>query len=140
MTVKANIASVLMTNGESVSDGKMSARSMWKSWIITKGSKMDSKLQEIHPGEILLEEFLKPMGITNARLASDIDVPTSRISEIINGKRPVTVDTAMRLSVYFNMEARFWLNLQAEYDVRMAEANLLPEIKRRIRPLESVAG
>jgi addiction module HigA family antidote len=100
---------------------------------------MDSKLPEIHPGEILLEEFLKPRGITNARLASDIDVPTSRISEVINGKRPITVDTAMRLSVYFGMEARFWLNLQAEYDVRMAEASLLPEIKRRIRPLEPVA-
>ena len=97
---------------------------------------MAKKLEEIHPGEILIEEFLKPMGITNARLADDIDVPTSRISEIVNKHRPITVDTAMRLGVYFNMEARFWVNLQAEYDVRMAEANLLPEIKGRIRPLE----
>ncbi len=97
---------------------------------------MAKKLDEIHPGEILSEEFIKPMGITNARLASDIDVPTSRISEIINGRRPITVDTAMRLSVFFNMEARFWLNLQAEYDVRMAETNLLPEITSRIRPFE----
>jgi addiction module HigA family antidote len=96
---------------------------------------MVKKLDEIHPGEILLEEFIKPMDLTNARVASDIDVPTSRISEIANGKRPITVDTAMRLGVYFDMEPRFWLNLQAEYDVRMAEQELLPEIKGRIRPL-----
>jgi addiction module HigA family antidote len=97
---------------------------------------MAKKLDEIHPGEILLEEFIKPMGITNARLASDLDVPTSRISEIVNKHRPITVDTAMRLAVFFNMEARFWLNLQAEYDVRVAQTKLLPEIKARIRPFE----
>jgi addiction module HigA family antidote len=97
---------------------------------------MAKKLDEIHPGEILSEEFIKPMGITNARLAADIDVPTSRISEIVNKYRPITVDTAMRLAVFFNMEARFWLNLQAEYDVRIAESKLLPEIKGRIRPFE----
>lgn len=96
---------------------------------------MAKKLPEIHPGEILSEEFIKPMGITNSRLASDLDVPTSRISEIVNGHRPITVDTAMRLAVFFNMEARFWLNLQAEYDVRLAEVQLLPAIKMRIRPL-----
>jgi len=94
------------------------------------------KLDEIHPGEILLEEFIKPMGLTNARLASDIDVPASRISEIVNHRRPITVDTAVRLGVFFNMEPRFWINLQAEYDVRVAEENLMPEIKKRIRPLQ----
>ena len=97
---------------------------------------MAKKLPEIHPGEILSEEFIKPMGITNARLASDLDVPTSRISEIVNGHRPITVDTAMRLAVFFGMEARFWLNLQAEFDVRNAEVKLLPKIKARVRPLE----
>ena len=95
---------------------------------------MAKLLEEIHPGEILLEEFLRPMGITNARLASDIDVPTSRISDIVNRRRPITIDTAMRLAVFFNMEARFWLNLQAEYDLRVAQANLLPAIHDRIRP------
>jgi addiction module HigA family antidote len=97
---------------------------------------MATKLEEIHPGEILAEEFLKPMALTNARLASDIDVPVSRISEIVNGKRPITIDTAMRLGFYFKMEPRFWLNLQAEYDVRIAKRDLLPAIKSRIRPLE----
>jgi addiction module HigA family antidote len=101
---------------------------------------MVKKLEEIHPGEILKEEFLKPMGITNARLASDIDVPTSRIGEIVNKQRPITVDTAMRLAVFFNMEARFWLNLQAKYDIRTAEKTLLPQIRGRIRPFESRPG
>ena len=101
---------------------------------------MAKKIAEVHPGEILSEEFLKPMGITNARLAGDIDVPTSRISEIVNRRRPVTVDTAMRLAVFFNMEARFWLNLQAEYDIRIAEKVLLPEIKNRIRPFQNRAA
>jgi addiction module HigA family antidote len=98
------------------------------------------RLEEIHPGEILLEDFLRPLGITNARLAADIDVPTSRISDIVNGKRPITVDTAIRLGLYFNMEARFWLNLQSEYDARVAERDLAPAIKPRIRPLNLKAA
>lgn len=101
---------------------------------------MSKKLEEIHPGEILLEEFIKPMGMTAARVASDIDVPVSRISEIINGKRPVTVDTTVRLGVYFKMDPLFWLNLQSEYDVRIAYRDLLPVIKSRIRPLMTAHG
>lgn len=97
---------------------------------------MAKKLNEIHPGEILAEEFIKPMGLTNAKVASDIDVPISRISDIVNGKRAITVDTAVRLGVYFKMEPRFWMNLQAEYDIRIADRELLPKIKKRIRPLE----
>ncbi|EOA05727.1 MULTISPECIES: HigA family addiction module antitoxin [Herbaspirillum] len=96
---------------------------------------MTKKLDEIHPGEILLEEFIKPMGMTAARVAADIDVPVSRISEIVRGKRPVTVDTAVRLGVYFRMDPKFWLNLQAEYDLRIAQRELLPIIKTRIRPM-----
>ena len=67
---------------------------------------MTKLLDEIHPGEILLEEFMKPMGITARQLASDLDVPPSRISEIVHGSRPITVDTAMRLGIFFTMEAR----------------------------------
>lgn len=96
---------------------------------------MAKKLEAIHPGEILIEDFLKPMGITNSRLASDIDVPASRISDIVNGRRPITIDTAMRLGIYFKMEPRFWVNLQTEYDMRVAQVKLLPEIKSRIRKL-----
>jgi addiction module HigA family antidote len=94
---------------------------------------MAAKLEEIHPGEILLEEFMKPMGITARRLASDIDVSPSRISELVHGQRPVTADTALRLGLYFKMEPRFWLNLQGEYDMRMATRKLTAKIAPRIR-------
>ena len=90
-------------------------------------------LDEIHPGEILLEDFMKPMGITARQLASDIDVPPSRISDIVNGTRPVTADTALRLGLFFSMDPRFWMNLQAEYDVRIARRTLLQKITPRIR-------
>ena len=94
---------------------------------------MVKTLQPIHPGEILSEEFLQPLGITASRLASDIDVPGSRISEIVNGNRAMTADTALRLGIYFDMDAQFWLNLQMEYELRLARAALGPELKARIR-------
>jgi addiction module HigA family antidote len=81
-------------------------------------------LDEIQPGEILREDFMKPLGIMAQKLATDIDVSSSRISDIVNGKRRITADTALRLSIFFNMEARYWLNLQREYDVRIAFRNL----------------
>jgi addiction module HigA family antidote len=96
---------------------------------------MDKLLDEIHPGEILLEDFMKPMGITARQLAADIDVPPSRISEIARGLRPITPDTALRLGLYFNMEPRFWVNLQTEYDMRVATRDLLGKIAPRIRAL-----
>ncbi|MHB8116743.1 MAG: HigA family addiction module antitoxin [Acidithiobacillus ferriphilus] len=96
---------------------------------------MDELLDEIHPGEILLEDFMKPMGITARQLAADIDVPPSRISEIARGLRQITPDTALRLGLYFNMEPRFWVNLQTEYDMRVATRDLLGKIAPRIRAL-----
>ena len=95
-------------------------------------------LDEIHPGEILLEDFMKPMGITARQLASDIDVSPSRISELVNGQRPITADTALRLGLFFSMEPRFWLNLQSEYDMRLAERMLRAKIAPRIRALHPV--
>jgi len=94
---------------------------------------MAKLLDEIHPGEILLEDFMKPMGITARQLAADIDVPPSRISELVNGQRPITADTALRLGLFFGMEARFWLNLQAEYDIRVATRELTAKLTPRIR-------
>jgi addiction module HigA family antidote len=96
-------------------------------------------LDEIHPGEILLEDFMKPMGITARQLAADIDVSPSRISEIVHGTRPITADTALRLGLFFSMEPRFWLNLQSEYDMRMAKRNLQNVIQPRIRVFKIVA-
>ena len=97
----------------------------------------DQLLNEIHPGEILLEEFMKPMGITARQLSSDMDVPPSRISDIVNGTRPITADTALRLGLFFSMDARFWLNLQTEYDMRMARRNLLEKITPRVRVFQA---
>ena len=78
----------------------------------------------IHPGEILLDEFLEPMRITQYRLAKDISVPPRRINEIVHGKRTITADTALRLARYFGTTARFWLNLQARYDLEIAKDRL----------------
>ena len=91
------------------------------------------KLDPIPPGEILLEEFLKPMGISQTRLAGDIDVPVSRIAEIVNGRRSISADTALRLGTYLGTSAQMWMSLQASYDLRVAEAGYWPEAKARIR-------
>ncbi|NWG31916.1 MAG: HigA family addiction module antidote protein [Rhodocyclaceae bacterium] len=101
---------------------------------------MEKLLDEIHPGEILLEEFMKPLGITARQLASDIDVSPSRISEIVHGRRPITADTALRLGLYFGMEPRFWINLQAEYDMRIAIRELRDRLAPRIRTLHPAAA
>ena len=97
-------------------------------------------LEEIHPGEILLEEFMKPMGISARQLASDIDVSPSRISELVNGQRPVTADTALRLGLFFGMESRFWLNLQSEYDIRVADRELRTKLAPRIRVFQPMSA
>jgi len=94
---------------------------------------MAERLDEIHPGKILLEDFMKPMGISARQLAADIDVSPSRISEVVNGHRPITADTALRLGLFFSMEPRFWLNLQTEYDMRVAASNGFDKIVSRIR-------
>ena len=100
---------------------------------------MANLLEEIHPGEVLLEDFMKPMGITARQLAADIDVPPSRISDIVNGKRPITADTALRLGLFFNMEPRFWLNLQSEFDLRITTRELKAQIASRVRVFENNA-
>ena len=100
---------------------------------------MAKLLDEIHPGEILLEDFMKPLGITARQLAADIDVSPSRISELVHGSRPITADTALRLGLFFRMDPRFWLNLQSEYDMRMIVRNLADKIAPRIRVFQQLA-
>lgn len=89
------------------------------------------RLSNIHPGEILLEEFLQPMKITAYRLSKDIEIPQTRISQIIKGKRRITADTALRLSSYFGNSAKFWLGLQDDYDIE-EERNRHPETFNKI--------
>jgi addiction module HigA family antidote len=84
----------------------------------------NKKLPPIHPGEVLKEEFLDPMGISQYRLAKDISVPPRRINEIVHGKRAITADTALRLGRFFTMSPQFWLNLQTRYDLEVTEDQL----------------
>ena len=91
------------------------------------------KLSPITPGEILLEEFLKPLGLTQYRLAKEIDVPAQRISEIVSGKRSITADTDLRLCRFFGLSNGYWLRAQAAHDTEVAERTLSPVLKK-IRP------
>lgn len=93
------------------------------------------KISPIHPGEILFEEFLKPLGITQYRLAKDISVPPRRINEIIHGRRSISADTALRLSRYFGVSERFWLNLQARYDLEIEKDRLEKRIVHEVKVL-----
>lgn len=101
---------------------------------------MPRKLKAITPGEILLEEFLNPLGISQSKLARDLSVPIGRVNDIVQGRRAITPDTALRLSVYFNMSPEFWMNLQSHYDLKLAKETLLPKIERSVRPTEKKAA
>ncbi|MBN2001170.1 HigA family addiction module antidote protein [candidate division KSB1 bacterium] len=96
------------------------------------------KMEPIHPGEILKEEFLDPIGISQYRLAKDINVPPRRINEIVHGKRSVSADTALRLGRYFNMSPQFWLNLQSHYDLEIESDRLGPGLKSEVKVYSEV--
>lgn len=95
-------------------------------------------LTPIHPGEILMEEFLEPMGISQYRLAQDISVPPRRINEIVHGKRAITPDTALRLSRYFGLSERFWINLQARYDLEVEKDRLKDRLEKEVQIYASI--
>lgn len=92
----------------------------------------NEKLNPVHPGEVLLEEFLKPMELSQNRLALDIRVPARRINEIVHGKRRITADTALRLARYFGMSPQFWLGLQMDYDLDMASDQLSDRLEKEV--------
>jgi addiction module HigA family antidote len=95
-------------------------------------------LDPITPGEILREDFMEPMGLSINRLARDLVVPPNRISAIVNGKRAITADTALRLQRYFKIDAQFWLNLQSEHDLRIIKRKIWSDIERRILPVQDM--
>jgi addiction module HigA family antidote len=97
---------------------------------------MAKKLEPVHPGEVLLEEFIKPMGLSQNQLALQIGVPPRRINEIVLGKRRITADTALRLSRCLGMTAQFWLGLQNDYDLDVAQDTLGNRLKREVRPMQ----
>lgn len=98
---------------------------------------MNKQLPPIHPGEILMEEFLEAMGISQYRLAKDISVPPRRINEIVHGKRSITADTALRLGRFFDMSPQFWLNLQTRYDLEMTEDILAGRLDDEVHALHA---
>jgi len=100
---------------------------------------MKKKFAPIHPGEILLEEFLKPLNLSQYRLAKDICVPPRRINEIVHGKRAISADTALRLSRYFGNTARFWLNLQAQHDLDCERERIGDQLESDIKPFDQAA-
>ena len=97
---------------------------------------MTTKLPPVHPGEILLEDFIKPLGITPYRVARDMGIAPLRINQIIHGRRAVSADTALRLARYFGTSAGIWMRLQARYDLEVAETKLAPRIAREVKALK----
>jgi antitoxin HigA-1 len=100
---------------------------------------MANKLSPVHPGEVLLEEFIKPMNLSQNRIAIDIGVDARRINEIVLGKRSVTADTALRLARYFGNSPQFWLGLQNQYDLDITEDQLGKRLEREVRPLATAS-
>ncbi len=94
-------------------------------------------LDPITPGEVLREDFMEPLDVSINQVARDLAVPPNRVSEIVNGKRSISADTALRLQRYFGVEAQFWLNLQTEYDLRMMKRKIWTDIERRIIPIKT---
>lgn len=124
-----------MTNGEFALNGVKETLLTWKWLIITddKGQNMINRIPNIHPGEILLEEFLKPMGITAYRLSKETKIDQTRISGIIKGKRSISVDTALRFSKFFGNSPEFWINLQSHFEIEEKKREMDRELKK-IKP------
>lgn len=101
---------------------------------------MSKHLPNIHPGEVLLEEFLKPLGLSQNRVAREIGVPPRRVNEIVLAKRAITPDTALRFARYFGNSERFWLGLQTDYDLEEARRVLRGRLEREVQPLQSVVA
>ena len=100
---------------------------------------MTKKLKPVHPGEILREEFMVPLGLSMNRVALDLRVPVTRIADIVNQKRGITADTALRFARYFKNSPTFWINLQTRYDLEVAEDEIADKVERDVRPLEAAS-
>ena len=98
---------------------------------------MTKKIKPVHPGEILREEFMVPLGLSMNRVAMDLRVPVTRIADIVNEKRGITADTALRFARYFKNSPTFWMNLQTRYDLEIAEDEIAYKVERDVRPLEA---
>ncbi len=95
---------------------------------------MRKRLELVLPGEILWKEFMEPLGLSQNKVARDIDVPVTRVSDIIHGRRGITADSALRLAVYFGTTPEFWLSLQTQYELKVSRRDILPAIEKSVRP------
>lgn len=110
----------------------MSPRSRFSTTTRRRGSPRAARFSPVHPGEVLLEEFLKPLGLSQYRVAKDTSVPPRRINEIVHGQRAITADTALRLARYFGTSERFWMNLQSRYDLEVQKDNLRGRLSKEV--------
>ena len=101
---------------------------------------MAKKLKPVHPGEILREEFMAPLGLSMNRMAMDLRVPVTRIADIVNERRGITADTALRFARYFKSSPAFWMNLQTRYELETAEDEIAAKVERDVQPLETTAA
>ena len=100
---------------------------------------MAKKIKPVHPGEILREEFMNPLGLSMNRMAMDLRVPVTRIADIVNERRGITADTALRFARYFKNSPTFWMNLQTRYDLEIAEDEIAAKVERDVQPLDAAA-
>jgi len=138
-----NTAFGSMSNGGFASTGKQAKRNRSRSRIIMISEMKiaeEDRLPPVHPGEVLLEDFMKPLGLSQYRLAQDLGVPALRISQIVHGKRAVTADTALRLARYFGTSANVWMRLQARYDLEVAEAVLAERVKGEVKVRQTLTS
>jgi addiction module HigA family antidote len=138
----ANTASESMINGGSVLSGMRATLGTWELWITIneKTVMKDPVLNPVHPGEILLKDFLEPLAISQSRLAKDVHVPLGRIKELVLERRGISADTALRLARYFNTTPQFWLNLQTKFDLDTARLTEEKTILRTIQPSSALAA
>jgi len=134
-----------MSDGVSALFGGMAIAMKWKLWIITIREVLMKKsevlMPPVHPGEVLREDFMNPLGLTVNKLALELHVPATRIGEIVHQRRRITADTALRLGRYFKTNAEFWLNLQNFYDLEVAKrSGTASEIERRVQPVAELAS
>src|SRR6267378_803555 len=131
-----------MINGAFALRGAMGMRMKSRSWITTRSLEgtMAKKLKPVHPGEILREEFMTPLRLSMNRMAMDLRVPVTRIADIVNERRGITADTALRFALSFKNAPAFWMNLQTRYDLEVAEDEIAAKVARDVQPLETLTA
>ncbi len=134
MIEKNSIVFASINNGEFASNGSTETRTTLRLWIITNMK----RLKPAHPGKLLLEEFIKPLNLTVYRVAKDSGIAQSSLAAIVNEQRSISAETAMRLGLYFGMDAQFWLNLQTRYDLMMLDRKR-SRIEKEVHPLPKAA-